>query len=156
MPFQWGISPSIERIMQFSCFPDSTCHEAYTVTLQNHFLRPAVCLNIIILPPCVFTIASKLHFSHLCHKRLQLVELMKEHLTVCLDSSVVNHACLLIKGPANHLPGKCFNLCFEDLILLLFVCFSKNRNICLTSLTRAKCGTRSTLCWKNPNISGSI
>ena len=27
--------------------------------------------------------------------------------------------------------------------------------ICLTSLTRAKCGTRSTLCWKNPNISGS-
>ena len=29
-------------------------------------------------------------------------------------------------------------------------------NICLTSLTRAKCGTRSTLCWKNPNISGSI
>ena len=28
--------------------------------------------------------------------------------------------------------------------------------ICLTSLTRAKCGTRSTLCWKNPNISGSI
>ena len=27
--------------------------------------------------------------------------------------------------------------------------------ICLTSLTRAKCGTRSTLCWKIPNISGS-
>ena len=30
------------------------------------------------------------------------------------------------------------------------------RNICLTSLTRAKCGVRSTLCWKIPNISGSI
>ena len=30
------------------------------------------------------------------------------------------------------------------------------RNICLTSLTRAKYGTRSTLCLKNPNISGSI
>ena len=29
-------------------------------------------------------------------------------------------------------------------------------NICLTSLTRAKCGVRSTLCWKIPNISGSI
>ena len=28
--------------------------------------------------------------------------------------------------------------------------------ICLTSLTRAKCGTHSTLCWKIPNISGSI
>ena len=28
-------------------------------------------------------------------------------------------------------------------------------NICLTSLTRAKCGTRSTLCWKVGNISGS-
>ena len=28
--------------------------------------------------------------------------------------------------------------------------------ICLTSLTRAKCGVRSTLCWKIPNISGSI
>ena len=29
-------------------------------------------------------------------------------------------------------------------------------HICLTSLTRAKCGVRSTLCWKIPNISGSI
>ena len=27
--------------------------------------------------------------------------------------------------------------------------------ICLTSVTRAKCGTRSTLCWKIGNISGS-
>ena len=27
--------------------------------------------------------------------------------------------------------------------------------ICLTSLTRAKCGTRSTLCWEVGNISGS-
>ena len=27
--------------------------------------------------------------------------------------------------------------------------------ICLTSVTRAKCGTRSTLCWKIRNISGS-
>ena len=29
-------------------------------------------------------------------------------------------------------------------------------SICLTSLTRAKCGIPSTLCWKIPNISGSI
>ena len=29
-------------------------------------------------------------------------------------------------------------------------------NIRLTSLTRAKCGTRSTLCWTIRNISGSI
>ena len=29
-------------------------------------------------------------------------------------------------------------------------------NICLTSVSRAKCGIRSTLCWKIPNISGSI
>ena len=28
--------------------------------------------------------------------------------------------------------------------------------ICLTSLTRAKCGIRSTLCWTIRNISGSI
>ena len=28
--------------------------------------------------------------------------------------------------------------------------------ICLTSVTRAKCGICSTLCWKIPNISGSI
>ena len=28
-------------------------------------------------------------------------------------------------------------------------------DICLTSLTRAKCGTRSTLCWKILNISDS-
>ena len=27
--------------------------------------------------------------------------------------------------------------------------------ICLTSVTRAKCGIRSTLCWKIGNISGS-
>ena len=27
---------------------------------------------------------------------------------------------------------------------------------CLTSLTRAECGIPSTLCWKIPNISGSI
>ena len=26
----------------------------------------------------------------------------------------------------------------------------------LTPLTRAKCGVRSTLCWKIPNVSGSI
>ena len=31
-----------------------------------------------------------------------------------------------------------------------------HKYICLTSLTRAKCGTRSTLCWKIRNISGSI
>ena len=30
-----------------------------------------------------------------------------------------------------------------------------NVYICLTSLTCAKCGTRSTLCWKVGNISGS-
>ena len=30
------------------------------------------------------------------------------------------------------------------------------KDICLTSLTRAKCGIRSTLCWKILNISGSI
>ena len=29
-------------------------------------------------------------------------------------------------------------------------------DICLTSVTRAKCGIRSTLCWEIPNISGSI
>ena len=28
-------------------------------------------------------------------------------------------------------------------------------NICLTSVKRAKCGIRSTLCWKTWNISGS-
>ena len=33
--------------------------------------------------------------------------------------------------------------------------YTKLDYICLTSLTRAKCGVRSTLCWKNPNISGS-
>ena len=28
-------------------------------------------------------------------------------------------------------------------------------NICLTSVTRVKCGIRATLCWKIANISGS-
>ena len=43
-------------------------------------------------------------------------------------------------------------------IFLLKVCKHLNQSIiyiCLTSLTRAKCGTRSTLCWKVGNISGS-
>ena len=30
------------------------------------------------------------------------------------------------------------------------------KSICFTSLTCAKCGIPSTLCWKIPNISGSI
>ena len=33
--------------------------------------------------------------------------------------------------------------------------FVYNEHICLTSVTRAKCGIRSTLCWKIGNISGS-
>ena len=44
---------------------------------------------------------------------------------------------------------------------ILFFSFSfarvtEVRHICLTSLTRAKCGVHSTLCLKIPNISGSI
>ena len=39
------------------------------------------------------------------------------------------------------------------ILALVIVVF--NSPICLTSLTRAKCGTRSTLCWKVGNISGS-
>ena len=42
---------------------------------------------------------------------------------------------------------------------VLFLCQMNwsfvNASKCLTSLTRAKCGTRSTLCWKVGNISGS-
>ena len=41
-------------------------------------------------------------------------------------------------------------------ITLFELAFKCLINICLTSLTRAKCGVRSTLCWKNLNISGSI
>ena len=40
--------------------------------------------------------------------------------------------------------------CSSDVPMLV------NFSICLTSLTCAKCGVRSTLCWKIPNISGSI
>ena len=47
--------------------------------------------------------------------------------------------------------------CRLDIVLNRFLMRSmKLKNICLTSLTRAKCGVRSTLCWKNLNISGSI
>ena len=35
-------------------------------------------------------------------------------------------------------------------VLIFFI-----NNICLTSVTRVKCGVRSTLCWKNGNMSGS-
>ena len=38
---------------------------------------------------------------------------------------------------------------------LRFRKYVRSVNIRLTSLTRAKCGTRSTLCWKVGNISGS-
>ena len=34
------------------------------------------------------------------------------------------------------------------------ICLSETY-ICLTSVTRVKCGVRSTLCWKVGNISGS-
>ena len=37
----------------------------------------------------------------------------------------------------------------KEILIMIFL-------ICLTSLTRAKCGIPSTLCWKIPNISGSI
>ena len=45
----------------------------------------------------------------------------------------------------------------EDKIETLLTTLGKTQKlICLTSLTHAKCGTRSTLCWKVGNISGSI
>ena len=40
--------------------------------------------------------------------------------------------------------------------LIFFISAVFHKCISLTSLTRAKCGVRSTLCSKNPNISGSI
>ena len=43
---------------------------------------------------------------------------------------------------------KTFEQHFEGIIDLI-------DDICLTSVTRAKCGFHSTLCWKIPNISGS-
>ena len=45
-------------------------------------------------------------------------------------------------------------LCIKPTGLLVYI-FKCNIYICLTSLTHAKCGTRSTLCWKVGNISGS-
>ena len=46
--------------------------------------------------------------------------------------------------------------CSRSLSLCSVYSQRHNRSICLTLLTRAKCGVRSTLCWKIPNISGSI
>ena len=42
------------------------------------------------------------------------------------------------------------------LVVFYFEKITFKKYNCLTSLTRAKCGVRSTLCWKIPNISGSI
>ena len=39
---------------------------------------------------------------------------------------------------------------------LWLLALTPGKSICLTSLTRAKCGIPSTLCWKIDNISGSI
>ena len=41
-------------------------------------------------------------------------------------------------------------------VSIINVGIRNNNYICLTSLTHAKCGVRSTLCWKILNISGSI
>ena len=41
-------------------------------------------------------------------------------------------------------------------MLLCCLLMVQKKYICLTSVTRVKCGVRSTLCWKIPNISGSI
>ena len=52
---------------------------------------------------------------------------------------------------------KCFNsVPFLDQHNTKFVNLRNFKFICLTSLTRSKCGIPSTLCWKIPNISGSI
>ena len=42
------------------------------------------------------------------------------------------------------------------LIQVLKIVKYLKRYICLISVKRAKCGIRSTLCWKTLNISGSI
>ena len=59
---------------------------------------------------------------------------------------------LFLQGGGGH--GPLGSPGFATVFLSLISGFLKH--ICLTSLTRAKCGVRSTLCWKIPNISGSI
>ena len=53
----------------------------------------------------------------------------------------------------------CYHGATKMFILIEFIdvllSYDMKYYICLTSLTRAKCGTRSTLCWKVGNISGS-
>ena len=46
-------------------------------------------------------------------------------------------------------------ICWYCFFYCLLYFMSNVEFTCLTSLTRAKCGTRSTLCWKVGNISGS-
>ena len=47
--------------------------------------------------------------------------------------------------------AKCLRIFVRNCVIRTYI----PDQICLTTLTRAKCGTRSTLCWKVGNISGS-
>ena len=65
----------------------------------------------------------------------------------CCDACTIIHVINVVIKCLNH---KCLIIiCFDNMLVAFTF-------ICLTSLTRAKCGVRSTLCWKIPYISGSI
>ena len=57
--------------------------------------------------------------------------------------------CPKLRSP-KEVPEPTIEFCIECMVP-----HPPGRCICLTSLTHAKCGTRSTLCWKVGNISGS-
>ena len=127
----------------------------------------------------MFSVVSVCHFLHyLCHRSYgdPLVKLVHFRFASC------NHIGIPFSYPHHmEIPETCSNLftcsnwlTYSPYLLAsrqycLLVCvqvwvrdFAKKgtsflgQNICLTSVTHAKCGIRSTLCWKIPNISGSI
>ena len=111
----------------------------------------------VFLPPLGHAVTILLTWAQ--HEQLKQLRLES---MVCV-AEIVKPRC---KGTVSPV----FNNCRTTLLLLLLffdghLTFTTKKlttvnvhykYICLTSLTRAKCGVRSTLCWKIPNISGSI
>ena len=74
---------------------------------------------------------------------------------ICQRGSASGDVCQIPPPPVNRMTDRHFWKYYLAAATLRTVIWIR-KCICLTSVTRAKCGVRSTLCWKIPNMSGSI
>ena len=97
--------------------------------------------------------------SQLVHQKSPQLALTKSAQTVLSSPSVTFSAVFFLLSPMQALSVTIPNFvhlknCSGWITSSCCSFLSLSLDICLTSLTRAKCGTRSTLCWKVGNISG--